>query len=126
MTTTTETGSIQMRVDQDCTIVIHDIRVNADEIIVGATTRWRWDWEVEQGHADRVSNAYTLVWVELIDHGPGRTVSEQIGLSPPRDSFERGPCLVAIPDLLAAAWETKDNEWNLNRAVAELQGRELG
>jgi hypothetical protein len=114
-----------MQPEQDCTMVVHDIRVDGDEVTVGATTRWRWNREVEQGYEDRVSSAYTLVWVELHDHGPGYTVSERIGLSPPRDSVERAPCLAVIPTLLDTAWEVKNQGWNRDEAIAKDAGRVL-
>ncbi|MCB9592659.1 MAG: hypothetical protein H6719_07995 [Sandaracinaceae bacterium] len=100
---------------------IHHVRLDPDEVHLGATTEERWAWELEDGAASAV-NATDLVWVTITRPPPGRASAETIGLFPGRGSPEREAALAAIPALLEAAWRVLDGGWDAGRAHDELYG----
>lgn len=102
---------------------IHHVRVDAGEVLVGATTIQRWDWELEDGAM--AVNATDLVWVHLERGGPSTAIVETIGLFPGRGTSERVAALRVIPALLDAAWRVVDEGWDVERARRELYGLEL-
>jgi len=111
-------------VPEYCRMRIHHLRVDPSEVLVGATTLQRWDWELEAGAATAV-NATDLVWVHLERGGPSIATVETIGLFPGRGTPERASALRVVPSLLDAAWRVVDGDWDDERAHRELSGLEL-
>jgi hypothetical protein len=105
-------------------MIIHDIRFDGAEILVGVTDEQRWEWEIKDGASG--ADAKTLVYVLLTDHGPGHAVSEQVGLHLSRGDPLRSAAIAAIPALLEIAWRIKDKGWNEATARSQLFGEALG
>jgi hypothetical protein len=106
-----------------CRLRIHHVRVDPGEVLVGATTIERWDWELED--AATAVNATDLVWVHLELGGPSTATTETIGLFPGRGTPERVAALSVIPALLDAAWRIVDEGWDSDRARREIYGLDL-
>jgi hypothetical protein len=106
-------------------MIIHDVRVDGDEIVVGATDLQRWQWELQDGRANP-SEAKTLVYVSLVNPGPGWAIVETMGLHLSREDPLRAAAIDAIPALLEAAWEILEQRWTRAQAWENVGGRRLG
>jgi hypothetical protein len=106
-------------------VIIHDIRVDAREIVVGATDLQRWQWELEDGRS-HAADAKTLVYVSLEDRGAPHAVVETMGLAVDRQDPLRQAAIEVLPALLEAAWEIRDHGWDASQAREHLEGRRLG
>jgi hypothetical protein len=105
-------------------LLIHHLRVDADEVFVAATSAERWQWELEDGRLSAV-NATDLVAVTLQRGQAGAAVTETVWLFPNRHTPERALALGAIPQLLDAAWSILDNGWDEQQARDRLYGQRL-
>jgi hypothetical protein len=106
-------------------MIIHDIRVDRDEIVVGATDLRRWQWELQDGR-ESPSDAKTLVYASLVDPGPGFAIVETMGLHVSREDPLRAAAIAAIPALLEIAWEILEQQWTRAQAWEHVGGRRLG
>lgn len=104
-------------------LIVNSIWVQDDEISVGATNNWRWELEKEDGYPG--GDARTIVWVALTDNGPGRVVSETVGLFCSRSDPLRDLIFTGIQELLEVAWEIKESNLSHRAAREKFFGHVL-
>lgn len=103
--------------------VVHDIRVDEQMVLVGATDSRHWAWEREDGASG--SDAKTLVSVSLRGDGSGWATSESAQIFCSRSDPLRGAALAIIAPLFEIAWQIKDAELSDAQAVAAFHGYEI-
>jgi hypothetical protein len=82
-------------------LIIHDIFVNEEEINVGATDSFRWEWDKGD------PNSKTHVWVTITENKGRSAPTEEVGLFAGRTEDIYELALSGIAELSEIAWEIK-------------------
>jgi hypothetical protein len=104
-------------------LVINDIRIDQEQILVGATDSERWQWDTENGHSG--ADSKTLLAVIVGNKNVGYNGESVIIHCDRTETILRPLVLAGIGDLFEIAWQIQEQKMTFEQADEKFFGLKI-